>query len=1082
MGFLKEYEARYAADARKALLFEWITNRRNELFKELRAQAPILQFPDFEKIRDSEPEPRSLFLVSRYQDVRDVITNEQHFNVAPYRDAGSQNFILGMDSGQAHDEGRALLEQGIQREDEETIRDIVAKEAEAATKAALSRGSLNLPADFARLIPLKLVARYFGVPGPDLQTLGNWTLALARAFTYRMFTRYFIQDLAREKALAVQALQAREQFGAYLSKLITEGEPGKDTVLGRIVALRRNSWTQLSSEDREKDITHLIRLMIGTINGMIENINMGVNKTMNGLLSRPDALVDAIAAAQKNDEKLLSQYIWEALRFDVPVPPLLPRDCYKEYVLAQGTPRATIIPEGARVFAALCSAMLDEEQVKNPPAEKFCPGRSNDPYLHFGAGLHNCLGRHVAEVQLVEMFKPLLRLPGIRRALGPAGELRYDGLLPTSFILVYDRPSLPRTAKRGPMPQPAESRQPVQTPLTAIMTIKSPQDVHYRALQMLLNQVFPRVKALLDKVGTVHFARFVFLDNNTKLALITTYDGSFENYIKNYIELAGNLFDRMLEHMKDAPPLPVRKYRDEFVEYVRRIDVESAVFYSSYPTSTVQDIRAHGDGTIAQPRRTLEGDAIGQGGNDQKQETTIIPLTEKDWPDIQGLILRNYHMPRVRHFILRINQACEAQQFIDGLVNSRQGYPQITTADKEWPKGQAPAYCLNIGFTYAGLKALELPDSSLASFASAKAFVAGAVARAPEVGDSEENAPDRWDPSLRKTDKVHVLLSLYAREEKELQSYTNDLETLFTQHALTLLSPPYEGKSLGDGRIHFGYKDGISQPIIAGAPKPEFPDSQPPVPPGAFLLGYPSQWQDFRYPVPRPTQLGRNGSFMAFRVLEQDVEAFEQYLKDTVQQLKKTYGIDMNEEKVAAKICGRWRNGVPLTLSPDPDATKIPKEQWNNFTYTKDQEGYGCPFGAHMRRTHPRKESEKVAGVDGHQRRIIRRGMPYGLPYKEAPEGKRGLLGLFICASLEDQFEFLMANWINRGGFRAGVPTGATDPLFGSNDQESTFFIPTKERLLSITGFQQFVTTRGGAYCFLPSITALRYIAELPTV
>jgi hypothetical protein len=107
-----------------------------------------------------------------------------------------------------------------------------------------------------------------------------------------------------------------------------------------------------------------------------------------------------------------------------------------------------------------------------------------------------------------------------------------------------------------------------------------------------LTRAYAQVEHLLNKVGTIHFARFVFLDNNTKLALITTYDGGFEDYINTYIELAGPLFDRMLEHMKDAPPLPVRQYRKEFIDYVRSVDVTAAApFYSAYRNLTVQDIR-----------------------------------------------------------------------------------------------------------------------------------------------------------------------------------------------------------------------------------------------------------------------------------------------------------------------------------------------------------------------------------------------------------------------------------------------------------------------------------------------------------
>ena len=146
-------------------------------------------------------------------------------------------------------------------------------------------------------------------------------------------------------------------------------------------------------------------------------------------------------------------------------------------------------------------------------------------------------------------------------------------------------------------------------------------------------------------------------------------------------------------------------------------------------------------------------------------------------------------MPRVRHFILRIDNAREAQRFIAGLVNPYQGYPQITTADKKWEKGQAPEYCLNIGFTYAGLK--SAPAAGLLFGVVRKiagVCCGGAVARAQVVGDTGESAPDRWYPALRNPDDVHVLLSLHARGDKELTSYTEKLEILFTQHAVKNLS------------------------------------------------------------------------------------------------------------------------------------------------------------------------------------------------------------------------------------------------------------------------------------------------------
>ncbi len=107
---------------------------------------------------------------------------------------------------------------------------------------------------------------------------------------------------------------------------------------------------------------------------------------------------------------------------------------------------------------------------------------------------------------------------------------------------------------------------------------------------------------------------------------------------------------------------------------------------------------------------------------------------------------------------------------------------------------------------------------------------------------------------------------------------------------------------------------------------------------------------------------------------------------------------------------------------------------------------------------------QRVAGNGGHLHRIVRRGITYGPPYDPAHprDGKdRGLLGLFIGVSLRDQFEFLMAEWANDGIFTAG-----------------SFSIPSPEGPIALPGLPRFVTTRGALYCFLPSITAIRYLAN----
>jgi len=452
--------------------------------------------------------------------------------------------------------------------------------------------------------------------------------------------------------------------------------------------------------------------------------------------------------------------------------------------------------------------------------------------------------------------------------------------------------------------------------------------------------------------------------------------------------------------------------------------------------------------------------------------------------DIQGLILCDYNLPAVSHFFIRVDQPEGGRRLVGTLTHNPQSTLRVTTA-ADWTQKMPPTSALNIGFTYTGLQALHLPAATLASFAHDKAFVSSAAGRAARIGDDGACAPQHWRGQLN-TKAVHVMVSLYA-DQRSLNSLNATLEDLIRQHSCTILHCE-AGARLEDGSsqresqpgvlIHFGYRDGIGQPVIAGAPRPQFAAATATVvPSGAFLLGYPSQWLGFQYPVPRPLEFGRNGSFAAFRILQQDVVGFEKYL-DAI-----AAATTLDKELIAAKLCGRWRNGVPLVLSPNSPSPQPPLApgKLNDFDFTKDPQGLVCPFDSHIRRTNPRGEA--VAGADSDRHPIVRRGMPYGPKYD--PRGKaddieRGLLGLFVCVSLEDQFEFLMTNWINRGGFRPELPSATQDLIAGNSAVgEAAFVIPGSSSTIATPKFSRFVTTKGGAYCFLPSITGLKYIAAL---
>ena len=462
-----------------------------------------------------------------------------------------------------------------------------------------------------------------------------------------------------------------------------------------------------------------------------------------------------------------------------------------------------------------------------------------------------------------------------------------------------------------------------------------------------------------------------------------------------------------------------------------------------------------------------------------------------DYADVQGTILRGYRVDHARHFVLRVLDGAGARAFVGSLVDPASNMPQITTAERWTVK---PASFLNVGITATGLVALGQPVDGFPA-----AFVRGATHHLPAdlVGSVGDSAPARWVDGFKDGDAVHLVLSLWVHQDVgELERVSAQLRAAFGSalHEVGV----QDASALADNKVHFGYTDNISQPTVQGAPPPKRPrpDQQPVSPTGEFLLGYPNQNPGGVYSV-TPSVLSTNSSFAAFRLLEQDVGAFEAWLAAAGEQA----GID--PELLAAKVCGRWRTGVPLVLSPDtgtPDPPLAP-ERINDYTYVSDDPsvddsfGYRCPVGSHMRRTNPRDE---LVLAGGSLHRIIRRAMPYGPPYDPAnPDDEpRGLVGWFINGDIANAFELIMHNWVNDYRFVRSPPVrppdGANpvknitgqDVILGVNDPAASSFTlsfpPTATqpwRNQQLTGFGPFVTTRGGAYCYLPSITALRFIA-----
>lgn len=465
--------------------------------------------------------------------------------------------------------------------------------------------------------------------------------------------------------------------------------------------------------------------------------------------------------------------------------------------------------------------------------------------------------------------------------------------------------------------------------------------------------------------------------------------------------------------------------------------------------------------------------------------TPVQTLTAADLKDnvqdIQDNVVAPILMRYGRHIFLKFGDGAKGRAFLRNMfdrVNARQ-------------EEHAKRFTVNIGFTYEGLKALELSQSSLDSFP--QAFRIGMRGRAGEVGDVGPHAPEHWEGGLGGPD-IHAMAwirtdSAPGRDEAMQvigteMAAVGDIEIRFVQDTMALAHE----NGMGSEGQHFGYADPISQPPIEGADAPMYPGdgvlqedgSWRALKPGEFLLGYEDEVGPEGTQAPEPFELRRNGTYLVFRKLYQDVAAFRRHLSTAAKSL---YGSDdhYHQELVAAKIMGRWRSGCPLDLSPDKDDAAIAADpqRRNNFTYEGDAQGLRCPLGAHLRRSNPRATPlTRATAVRRH--RLIRRGVEYGPLLKEGcldDDGvDRGLINMFIQADIERQFEFVQHEWMKSGEF-TGLDANEQDPVNGVGGEGSQMSVPGAKRPF-LFDLPTFIRVKGGEYLFVPGLKALEGLIQ----
>jgi deferrochelatase/peroxidase EfeB len=672
----------------------------------------------------------------------------------------------------------------------------------------------------------------------------------------------------------------------------------------------------------------------------------------------------------------------------------------------------------------------------------------------------------------------------------------------------------------------------------------------------------------LGTLGTIHFARWVRVPGTRDLIFLSNYGGSFESYLEDFITKAHDGLTGVWANTEGFPRATNlvqggASDGDYFKRWARRQQVPTGCWYSAYPQLTTTNIRTNaairqGLGTILteeEARRWLL--LFGAGPR---------PASALEVNEIQSLVFGGLGFLKYAACIGFALDGRGAREWLALVGDS------ISFGD-----GRKLGECAVIlGLAPSALRKLQLPDEALATFPSVFLQGMAAPSRSRILGDEGQNAPSAWQWGGGQAAVDGVLL-LYGETPDALERTRRKVGEELRAHAhRTIMDVPFvdlPGKTATAEEIKhaklepFGFVDGVSQPAIRGTYKAlRGADPIHLVEAGEFVLGYPDNrgnlpagptldaihdpgnvlpiaaapQHGFARPIVNDARdLGRNGTFLAIRQLEQDVEGFWQFCAQAADRLHAQFprwgGAEgVRPEFVGAKLVGRWPDGSSLVrfpylpgsevdrdsplirpgvgtvetadpkLPPPPPAQpeavstkpsrrkvmvrftadkerEISVKPDNDFLFgAEDPQGLRCPFGAHIRRANPRESldpgsEEQLAITNRH--RILR----IGRRYKPGSGERPGLFFMCLNADIERQFEFVQQTWLQAPSFHGLMDE--RDPIVGSRHPDAQppddgFSLPTREAPVRFKGMPEFVRTLGGGYFFLPGRSLLRYLSS----
>lgn len=640
-------------------------------------------------------------------------------------------------------------------------------------------------------------------------------------------------------------------------------------------------------------------------------------------------------------------------------------------------------------------------------------------------------------------------------------------------------------------------------------------------------------------MGTIHYARWFRLPDSDTLVFFSNYDGSWESYLEDFVTKAHAGQTAAWSNGKGFPNtryliLDGAEDGSRFKRWVRRQQRPTLFWYSRFPRLTTDQVRNnalihHGlmnatTDTAAQAWLDCFGSMPRPQGSIETEE--VQSLVFRGYPELSRTLCAAIVLPDLA--TLPGNVAAREREKIHRCLARLQ---YNVAFGENGTRDELPTF---VAFSASGLGKL-LGEGNMSAFPPA--FRIGMGHRDKILRDKGDSSPDNWEWAdvagvARNEHAVDALIIVYGKSDEDckttLLKYRERLGDGCFVHVLETQPTPKsekkkaEAKEAGRKSVemyeHFGFRDGISQPVIRGTQRSmRNVAAADLVEPGEMILGYqnaagfttpavslpaeldlrndlPTDVPAFSSRFPRfgsahvsdLRDFGRNGSFIAVRQLQQHVERFHDFVDDQAKTLKRDYkklealaGCTIDGDWVAAKLMGRTREGKPLL-------GRSIRTSDNDFDFgLDDPQGLHCPFGAHIRRANPRgalQPGDLAEPEIMKRHRILRRGRPYG--GEDAQD--KGMLFVAICADIERQFEFLQQTWISAPSF-AGL-SDEPDPITASVDvapnasgsagTKSVFTIPTTAGPVTMRNMKSFVTMRAGGYFFMPSRAALRYLVS----